>query len=488
MSAGTAMGVVAAIARAEIVLMARSRLAVIGMAALLLLSVIAAATSTVHMAREQEQRHAHQHTTDELFRAQPDRHPHRMVHYGTYAYRPVSALAAFDPGVDPFTGTVLYLEGHRQNSATFGAVREETGLMRFGRLTPAFVLQVLAPLLLVFLGFALVARERESGTLRQLRLHGAGAGRILAGKGLALALVAGIALLPALAALALLVLRSPGELGAAALVAGAYTLYLLAWVALITAVSALARSGRGALITLVAAWAFIAVLAPRGAAELAGHLVPLPTRAETDLLIQAELRRIGDSHNADDPFFNSFRERLLAEHGVQRIEDLPFNYRGALSLEGEALTSRLFDTHAQRMADIQRGQRAVVTAAAVLSPAIAVRRISMAGAGTDLEQHLRFLQQGEAHRFALVQQLNRIHRDQLTFADDSVRSRDPAAERRTRVAAANWATIPDFQFQPADPAERRAVALPALAILAVWLGAALLLAGVAARRLDRGDA
>lgn len=475
------------IAAAELTLLLRARVALIGVVALLLLSAIAAVTSATQMQSERANRETLQVETDALFEAQPARHPHRMVHYGTYAYRPISPLAAFDPGIDPYTGTTLYLEGHRQNSATFGAVRENSSLMRFGQLTPAFVLQTLAPLLLVFLGFSMVARERESGALRQLRLHGASASAILLGKGLALSAVAVVALAPALMALAWIAAAFPAEAVSAAVLALGFLLYLLIWTTLIVAVSALVETSRASLVTLVAMWAFIAVIAPRGAAELAARLEPLPARAETDLRLAAELRTLGDSHNADDPFFAAFRARTLAQYGVARVEDLPFNYRGALSAEGEALTSKLFDKYFDRNAAVQRAQAGWVDGVGIVSPAISVRRISMAGAGTDLETHLRFLQQAEAYRFDLIQRLNSYHRDLLSFADDASRSRDPDAERRTRVAAENWATLPDFHFQAPSADERRAAMAGAFLTLAAWLAAALLLCAFGARRLTRGE-
>lgn len=473
------------IAGAEWRLLLRSRLAVIGLVSLLLLSAIAAVSSASHMGAERDLRAAQQVETDALFEAQPDRHPHRMVHYGTYVYRPVSALAAFDPGVDPFSGTTLYLEGHRQNSATFGAVRENSSLMRFGQLTPAFVLQTLAPLLLVFLGFSMVSRERENGALRHLRSYGTRAAEIVVGKGLALALVALAALVPALFALGWIALAFPSEAVAAGLIAAGFALYLLVWVTLILGVSALMTSSRASLVALVAAWAVIAVIAPRGAAELAARIEPLPTRAETDLRLAADLRQMGDSHNPDDPFFTAFRARLLSEHGVARVEDLPFNYRGALSTEGEALTSRLFDRYFVETATVQRAQAAIVSRASLLSPAMAVRRVSMTGSASDLETHLGFLKQSEAYRFDMVQRLNSMHRDQLTFADDSARSRDAAAEQRTRLAARSWQAVPDFVFVPTSGAERQAAMIPAFLILALWLGLGLGLCALAARRIER---
>jgi ABC-2 type transport system permease protein len=162
------------IAWAELALMVRSRVALIGVIALLLLSTIAAATSYAHMAQERLGRIANQTETDALFEAQPARHPHRMVHYGSYVYRPIGTLAGFDPGIDPFSGTTLYLEGHRQNSATISAVRENSSLMRFGQLTPAFVLQTLAPLLLVVFDDHARAYARQFKASSVFRCHSPG--------------------------------------------------------------------------------------------------------------------------------------------------------------------------------------------------------------------------------------------------------------------------------------------------------------------------
>ena len=472
------------IAVADLRLMLRSRLALIGVATLLLLSGIAALTSATQMAAAAKARSAAQIATDEQFKAQPSRHPHRMVHYGTYALRPVGPLAAFDPGVDAFTGTVLFLEGHRQNSATFGAARESSDLVRFGQLTPAFVLQTLAPLLLVFLGFAMVARERESGSLRALLAHGAGARAILIGKSLALSAIAMLALLPALTALGWAATQHPGEAGIAALTALAYAGYLLIWVLGIVAVSALARTSQAALVTLIAAWALIVVLVPRAAAGWASIAAPLPSRVDTEIAIAADLRRIGDSHNPNDPHFAAFKAQLLKKYDVTRTEDLPFNYRGALGQEGERLTSQLFKDYAARADAIQNAQSARLAAMGLLSPALAVRRASMVGAATDMGTHLAFMSTAEAYRYDLVQRLNGLQASAVASADDTARSRDPTAEQRTRISADFWKTMPEFRFAPLNPAARATAMLPAMALLGLWLIAAIALLVLAKRRLE----
>ncbi len=166
-------------------------------------------------------------------------------------------------GVAPFTGSTLFLEGHRQNSANFGDVRQSSLLLRFGQLTPAFVLQVLAPLLLVFVGHAAVARERESGTLRVLLAQGVRPAQLVAGKALALGGVAGLVLLPGLVALAAVGLSTPGQGGAAAALALAHAAWLAIWVVGIAAASAWLPRGRDVLLVLLAAWAAWVVVVPR---------------------------------------------------------------------------------------------------------------------------------------------------------------------------------------------------------------------------------
>lgn len=482
------MSQVFTIAGAELRLMLRSRLALVGVATLLLLSAIAAVTSATQMSAAAKMRAEAQIATDQQFKAQPDRHPHRMVHYGTYALRPVGPLAAFDPGVDAFTGTVVFLEGHRQNSATFGAARESSDLVRFGQLTPAFVLQTLAPLLLVFLGFASVARERERGSLRALAAHGASSQAILAGKALALSAAAMLAMAPAFAALIWASIQQPQEAGIALLTALSYSGYLLVWVLVITAVSAWAASAQGSLVTLIALWAVIVVLVPRAAAAWAGVAEPLPSRVDTEFAIAADLRRIGDSHNPNDPHFAEFKAKLLAKYGVEKVEDLPFNYRGVLAQEGERLTSQLFKDYAARAGTIQLAQSDRLTALGLISPALAVRRASMVGAATDLRTHLAFLKTAEAYRYDMVQKLNALQATAVTAADDSARSKDPIAERRTRISADFWKDIPDFRFDAPSASARAAAMMAPLTMLAAWIALAMVLLVLASRRLERNGA
>ncbi len=469
------------IARDELRLMARSRVAVVALLLLIALSVVAIASSWAHQQRIADLRARHQQAAADAFDAQPDRHPHRVVHYGHFIFRPLGPLAAFDPGVDAFTGNSMFLEGHRQNSANFGDVRQSSLLVRFGQLSPAFVLQAVAPLLLVFLGFAAVARERERGTLRLLLLQGVGRGTLIGGKLLALGIVALAAALPALVGLAAIAVRPGAAAAPIVVIAAGYLIYLALWSVLILAVSALVGRARDALLALVALWAVTTILVPRIAPDLAASAHGLRDRLQTDVAIARDLRRLGDSHNPDDPHFAAFKAATLRRYGVDRVEDLPVNYKGLLALEGERLTAALFDRYADESFGIQSRQNAIVAAAGAASPAIALRSLSMAAAGTDLSGHRRFLDQAERYRYALVQRLNRMQAEGVAYADDT--ATDAGADRRKRVDAGNWRAMPDFAFVPPEPAALARAALPGLAVLLAWLAAAAGLLTIAARRL-----
>ncbi len=464
------------VAREEWRALRRSRVAVSAAGLLLVLTLAAIMVSLERAHSVEAQRARLQQQADDQWNSQPDRHPHRVVHYGHYVFRPLTALAFFDFGVAPFTGSTLYLEGHRQNSANFSDAGQSSLLLRFGQLTPAFVLQVLAPLLLVFLGFGALARERERGQLRLMLAHGVSGGALVAGKLTAHSVLALLLAAPALAALVLIAAADPLLAAPAGWLALGYAAYLLLWSVAAILLSALARRARDALLLLVGAWALMAVLLPRVLPDLASGLVPRPTRIEMEAAVHAELARIGDSHNPDDPYFRNFRDSVLKRYGVSKVEELPVNYKGLVIEEGERLTSELFLSSMQRDFARQTAQGNVLDTAALAVPLLALRSMSAALADTDRAAHERFLLAGEDYRYRLVQALNRLHAEKVKYHDD----------RAQRISADYWRALPRYSHPP-SPLELtvRQRVWPALAIFAGWLGAAALLAAWVARRLER---
>lgn len=433
--------VVAAIAREEWRLMWRNRVARVALVLAVAVLLTASLVSFEQQRAVESARAQYQAQSDADFAAQPDRHPHRVVHYGQFVFRALGPLAFFDFGVDAFTGNMLFLEGHRQNTANFSDARQSSLLLRFGQLTPAFVLQVVAPLLIIFLAHGSVARERQSGTLRLLLAQGLGGRQLVWGKLLGHGAIAALVATPALVFLLAVGLRTQAPAHAVALLALGYLAYLLAWAAACVFVSARVARPRDALLILTAAWMLSVVVVPRVAPEIAQAMVPTATRAASEIRIGQELALIGDSHNPDDPHFSGFRQRVLDQYGVDRVEDLPVNYGGLLMVEGERLTSELFERYAAEHNARERAQGRWVTAFGVLSPTISLGQFSMTLAQTDVASHQGFLDQAEAHRYAFVQALNTLQAQEIRAEGD----------RDQRLSSALWQPLADFEHRPPPP-------------------------------------
>lgn len=476
------MSLVFRIAREEWRLWSRSRVVVIAALTIAVLVGVTSLLTARGVADQAANRTARQAEAEAAFFAQPDRHPHRMVHYGHYAFRTPPPLAVFDPGVDAVTGQSIFLEGHRQNTAMFADARSGADLGGFAALTPASLYQLLVPLLLIVLGHGIVLRERESGTLAVHLAQGQSGLTLMLGKALALAGVGGLLLLP-VAALALAAIAGGEAPLAAVLLVGGYALYLAVWALFVLAASLWLNRRSVALGMLVFAWLVTSLVVPRIAIDAASAAVEAPGKIESDLAMLSRQRAIGDGHNAADPAFEALRKQVLDQYGKQDVAQLPINWRGVVADYSEKKLTALMNEIAEDRMTREVAQSRVVTAFGIVSPALALGAASRALAGTDLATHHRFLRESEVLRYDFVQALNNLHARALTYADDAARSSDPEAEARTRVSAKAWSLLASFRFVP-DPASARAArAVQPLGLLVVWLAVLCCAVVVGARRL-----
>ncbi len=477
------MGQLTTIARAEWRLWLRSRLA---FGALLIFALLLTSTSVVTALRMSEAHHGRteqQAGAEATFLSQPDRHPHRMVHYGHYVFRAPPPLSMIDPGVDSVTGQSMFLEGHRQNTAMFADVRASAELGGFEDLTTALVYQLFLPLLLIAIGHGLIVREREENTLAPLLAQGVTGMQLYTAKWVALAGASLALLLPLAVMCAVAIGRGAAPLASAGVV-GLYTAYLLVWCSLILLVSSTARSRSLALGILTLLWLGTALIVPRIAVESASSAIPVPGKLQTDLNMQAELREVGDGHDASAPGFQELQANLLAQYDVTRLEDLPVNFRGVVSQAAEADLTEVMNRHAEERMALEAGQARVAASFGWLSPVVAVAAGSRALSGTDLATHHRFLREAEVVRFDFVQGLNRVHAEQLPYSDDINRNIDSEAANRTRMSAENWKVLDAFSFRPAATSERLSRAGTPAAMLFAWLLMLTAIGALAARRMQ----
>ncbi|HLL10980.1 MAG TPA: DUF3526 domain-containing protein [Rubrivivax sp.] len=453
----------------------RGRLLVVLTAILMLLAALG---GVLQFVRSDHERHAAQDADRQLWTKQGEKDPHSAAHFGQWAFKPPSLLALADPGIDAYSGSAVWMEAHKRNEMQFRSARDGGVTARMGGLTLAFVLQAVLPLLVIVLGFNAVSGERESGTLRQLLGQGTRPAALLAGK--ALALLRGVAWLLGPLALGLAafgaLMAEPGEAGQAVLRALAWTaahgLYLAGFVVMTIAVSALAGSSRAALVTLVALWLLASFVAPRVMTEVARSALPLPTAQEFRQAVATE-RSKTFGHDETHPAFAAYRDELLKQYGVQRVEDLPLNFRGLALRKDDELGYVIYDRmFGDLNARIAR-QDALRQAPGFVLPLLAAQPLSMALAGTDAAHHRHFAEAAEAHRRVI----------QTMTSEDLIRNQ--RFGDTSYVAGEDlWARVPPFDYRPPSATWAIATAWPSWLLLAGWLGLTSVLGALAARRLQ----
>ncbi|WP_024611727.1 DUF3526 domain-containing protein [Pseudoalteromonas sp. TB64] len=453
----------------------RSKLAVTVLVIGLVLTLTSVIVTAITMIELSHTRHELQTTSDKSFVDQPDRHPHRMVHYGHYAFRTPAPLSTLDPGIDAFTGNSIFLEGHRQNSAMFADNRQGTALTKLGSLTPAFIVQTLAPLLLILIGYSAISRERELQTLPYLLSQGTSGLTLIAGKGLALLCVVGLILIPLTVSSLFTVLNGESLLAVASFILG-YALYLFVWVLLILLASSVFSKNSGSFTALIFVWILLCIVMPRVASTTAATVVPSPGKIETDFAVKAELRKLGDRHNANDPAFKQFKQSLLKKYNVETLDELPVNFRGVVAGESEAKQTAVLNKFAEQRMQAELKQTQLSRNFGWVTPMVAIKSLSMIVVGTSIETHHRFLRETEQLRFDFVQGLNKIHSEKLTYQDDINRNANATATKKARVSADNWQILQNFTFNSDSALVRAERSTSAFLQLLLWI--AVLVGGI----------
>ena len=446
----------------------RSKLAMTVLAIGLLLTLSSVVVTAITMHELSHTRNELQSNAEQSFAEQPDRHPHRMVHYGHYAFRTPTPLSTLDPGIDAYTGNSIFLEGHRQNSAMFAEQRQGTALTKLGSLTPAFIVQTLAPLLLILIGYSSISRERESQTLSYLLVQGTKGSTLIAGKGLALLCVVGLIIAP-LAVSALFTLSAGESLLAVVGFIVGYALYLSVWVLVVLLASSVFSKNSGSFTALAFVWILLCIVMPRVASTSASTAVPSAGKIETDFAVKAELRKLGDGHNTNDPAFKQFKQSLLKKYNVNSIDELPVNFRGLVASESEAKQTKVLNQFAEQRMQSELKQTQVSRYFGWVSPMVAIRSLSMIVVGTSIETHHRFLRETEQLRFDFVQGLNKVHIEKLDYQVDMNRNANTEATKKARVGSENWQILQNFTFD-VDSADVRAQrSVPAFFQLILWI-------------------
>jgi ABC-2 type transport system permease protein len=393
---------------------------------------------------------------------QGDKNPHSAAHYGTYAFKPKYPLALIDNGVDKFSGVSIFLEAHKRSDAQYMAAQDQTGLSRFGDLTPDFVLIFLVPLLIILLGFNSMSREHESGTLRLLLSQGVKPITLVIGKWLGLFLPVVLIVFPIylIAAFLLSGISNFGEfsLEALTLLFIVYIFYYAIFTNLTLLVSSLFKKSSLSFVALLAIWIVSCLAMPKITSAVAEELYPYPTQSEFEARIVADKSSGLDIETSWTAESKRLADSVLHHYHVDSVSQLPINLDGLLMQRGEEHDAEIYFKHYNLLKDTYENQTSVYQAVAILSPFLPTRFLSMALCRTDYASHWNFADAAERYRMMLVGRMNGDMVDNSRTGEW-----DYLADEKL------WESVPDFEYQPPGYAAVMNANRSNLSILIAWV-------------------
>jgi ABC-2 type transport system permease protein len=433
---------------------------------IVLLLLLAATVVGLHSYNTlQAEREAAQQTANDQFANAEARHPHRMAHYGSFAFRPKSSISFLDFGMDSYTGASVFLEAHKQNSANFSQAQQSSSLIRFGEMTVAFVLQMLIPLLIIFLCFGAFTQEKETGTLKILLSQGVSMRQVAWAKVAGYSKVVALVVAPALLLASLLLFGrggfelDGGLLQRLLLFIGFYLVYFFIFIVLSVVVSARHQRSSTALVTLLGIWILCCVIIPKATANLGATLYTTPTKAQMEADVHEEVSKGIDGHSSgQDERTELLKQELLKKYKVSSIEELPVNFDGIRMAAGEEHSTQVYQEHFEELTGIFRKQNRISEYASFLNPYLAVRHLSMGMAGSDFNHYVHFQQEAEQYRYNLAQGLNHIQASRLKYGD-----------KETRLGSDTWKEFKPFHYETPQASWALGNHLVSFIALFMWL-------------------
>lgn len=431
-------------------------------AIVVLLSIVAAMhSSRQHNLLEQERQTAEQ-LDRQTFLDQGLRNPHSVAHFSRFAMRPASTITMLDPGIRPYAGSAVWMEAHWQSLPSLRHAEDQVDLGRSVEVSPAWLVQIILPLMLMLLGFDSVANEREHKTLALLRGNGVPVTRFITAKALALWQLGCVLL-------ALVLLSSV----VSALIAGAaihanfalraitwfvlHAVYLAIWSIVIVALSMRTRPML-AFLWLIGLWVLSTLVIPRVSTAVAEVMVPIPSPDAFAQIIKDDKNKGINGHDPSDQRRKALEEKTLKKYGVDRLEDLPVSFAGIALNESERYGNQVFDRRFGELEHMHFTQANIRRAFALFSPLIALQPLSQSVTDSGLHSHIDFIHQAETQRRNIVGILN----------DDMIHH-GAGKDFEYQTDEALWAQIPEYQHTTYPLSAALTDGIKDLLVLLIWL-------------------
>lgn len=363
----------------------------------------------VQQRKQQEQQQKAEKNFREQWENIEGMNPHGAAHYGTYAFKPLTALSSIDEGVNTITGNVLRLEGHVQNEIVYSEASQSLSISKFGKLKPSLLLQYVIPLLLIFLSFASVSSEKETGRLKLLVFQGASLQKLILAKSLGIWLYGLLLLIATILVQAVVSSIGADSLERTIFLLFAYAVYYYIISTLATYFSARLKSNISALSSMLAVWILWTIFIPKIWGNTTDKLYPLPSRQEFKSAMQEDRSKGIDGHNPWDKREKELEQKVLSKYKVDSLAQLPINFDGIVMQADEEYGNQVWDRHFGNNYEILQKQKSIYQLSGLFNPFASLQSASMGFSGTDMLHHLDFLQQAEHYRRGFIKTLNDKH-------------------------------------------------------------------------------
>jgi len=402
--------------------------------------------------------------------------PHSAAHFGTYVFKPANLLSSLDEGVNGVTGNVLRVEGHVQHEITHSEASQMQSVSRFGKLKPSLLLQYIVPLLLIFLAFNSVSKEKQSGRLKLLILQGAKPIQIIFSKTLSVWLYGLSLLIIVLLVYSVLNVQSLTSeiLVRTLLFFVSYALYYFIISGLTVFFSSRWQNATLALTSMLGIWIIWTIFIPNILMSSAEKWHPLPSRNEFQTAMSEDRSKGIDGHNPKDKRGLALKEKVLKDYGVDSLSQLPINFDGMRMQADEEYGDSVWDKHFGNNRIILQKQKQSFQLGGILNPFISLQNTSMGLMAGDNLHHQEFLLQVENYRRIFIKMLN----DKQTFGGSKT------GNWRWKEDNAFFKSVPDFKYQPTQISAVVSNYILDLVLLLFWSIIVIILISVGTKKMD----
>ena len=221
-----------------------------------------------------------------------------------------------------------------------------------------------------------------------------------------------------------------------------YFVYLSIFCVIAVLISAISKTSKTALTSLIGLWLMFTIVLPRASQALGKAIYSTPSKVKFESDIDEAIVKVGDSHNADDPYFKSLKDSLLAVYKVDSVKKLPFNYGGFQMKKGEEISANIYKKHQNKLFAIYDQQNSFSKAISFINPFMAIKNLSMALSNTDFASYAAFQEQAEEYRYHVSQEMNEL---QIKYIGNSAKS---SAGKTNVIDKKHWEDLHDFQYKP----------------------------------------